>query len=202
MSPSCYFSLHYRPPSHGDLQPPGSFGKASLGQSPHVACLPPEGTQSCGLPFLSPTHPTQDHPRVPLPAQLGLGTSYSRPGLPSINSRLHTHVFLPLGTCMGRAVPRTCALERGPLFSLGFGASRLLEFVLCSGDSIDPRGPSPLPEHWGLEWQLLGSRRGKETPETQRDPFLSWEWVASCPEGPGVEVDPRACPQSPAPAWL
>lgn len=105
-----------RPPSHGDLRPLGSFGKASLGQSPHVACLPPEGTQSCGVPFLSPTHPTQDQQRVPLPAQLGLGTSYSRPGLPSINSRLHTHVFLPLSTCMGRAVPRPCALERGPLF--------------------------------------------------------------------------------------
>lgn len=164
MSPSCYFSLHSRPPSHRDLRPPGSFGKASLGQSPHVACLPPEGTQSCGVPFLSPTHPTQDHQRVPLPAQLGLGTSYSRPGLPSINSHLHTHVFLPLGTCMGRAVPRTCALERGPLFSLGFGASRLLEFVLCSGDSIDPRGPPPLPRARGSGMAATGVEEGGRDP--------------------------------------
>lgn len=30
-----------------------------------------------------------------------------------------------------------------------------------------------------MQWQPLGSRRGPETPETQRDPFLSWEWMAS-----------------------
>lgn len=146
LSLPCYFSLHSRPSCFRDLWPLGSFGEASLGQSLHVACLPPQGTQSCGVLFLSPTHPTQDHQRVPLPAKLGLGTSYSKPVL-SINSHLHTLVFLLHGTCMGRAVPFTCSLERGPLFPLGFGASRLLEFVLCSGDSIDPKGPSPCLEH-------------------------------------------------------
>ena len=53
-----------------------------------------------------------------------------------------------------------------------------------------------------MQWQPLGSRRGPETPETQRDPSLSWEWMASCRgtrRGPGSE----GVPTGPwYPAWL
>lgn len=70
--------------------------------------------------------------------------------------------------------------RKGPSFSLSFGGTWLLVFpLLPSGDGVNPGVLSPLLRVLGLQGQPLGSRRGQETPETRRDPFLSREWAAS-----------------------
>lgn len=121
--------------------------RESLSRPKPMCSLPASrgGHRAVGSSSLAPPTPLRTSRGYPSLLSEAWGLPTFRPGLPSINSHLHTPVFLPHGTCMGRAVSLTCALLRGRLFPLGFGASRLLEFVLCSGDSIDPRGPSPMP---------------------------------------------------------
>lgn len=92
---------------------------------------------------------------------------------------------------MGRAVPPPLHLpsRKEPSFFPGYG-----DFSSCLEMVLIPVYFLPCSECWGLQWQPLGSRRGKETPETRRDPFLSWEWML---RGRSVGSELRAFPQSP-----
>lgn len=171
--------------SQSPARPPGSPGEASLGKQAHVyvARLPPGRCRALwGTSFLAP--PLRATPESPPPYRTGPGGLPSRPApfLLPISSLLHRCHTLAApcrqspSSCMGElSFPSSTShsdvldsLERGPLFSPGFGGSGLLgfSFLLC-GDGTLPSKPSALlRECWGLEQQLPGSRRGKQTPET------------------------------------
>lgn len=134
----------------------------------------------------SPTHPSQGHPRQPPLTQLGL-RALTPPGQapPSINNLLHCCLALaapyppePTSRMGEPSIPSVTAadplempshsLEKYPLsFSSLEGSLWSLEIFLSSiGNDLFLSKSPLLRGHRGPQKQLLGSRRGKETPET------------------------------------